>query len=139
MTNIWVVMSVLEMKIKGLGYDRFIGRVVSPDNTERYVSLNLKTLNGNYHTDFCWSYQDIGQALSWGNKIMLARGPGQLLQFKDEEGPIQLNRFEPFTPEQMAELRERFEADPEMQKYENPFENQPTLGEVVKSYLTKFI
>lgn len=96
------------------GAHLFVGRRVSSDKTEHFATLDYSGVTG--YSGLNQAYHTICDAVKKERTILLSKSPGN-----DE-----VTTYEPFRPKEMQELQRRFEADPEMEGYTNPFEYQPT-------------
>jgi hypothetical protein len=140
-----------------LGYDTFIGRTIFPDGREFFVTLDLHRGGSGSYTTIKQACGDLIYEVKEGKKVSLYHNPGKIGPITRNTGDVSNNlesllkklgaenlktienteeqtytlserTYEPFKPEQMAELKKMYDSEPEMKKYPSPFSNQITLN-----------
>lgn len=113
-------------KKKGLedyGFHLFIGREFFDNNQECFVTLDV--IGSISYTGLNQAFGDLCRAVKKGRKVLLTKNPGGYEHNPNDRLSNASRTYEPLEDEDLKMLRKRFESDPEMKSFENPFTYQP--------------
>lgn len=104
------------------GFHVFIGREEFADGDKNFVTLDV-TGSISYLT-LEQALDDLVSAVKKGRRVLLSKSPG-MWECPKSRPYLASRTYLPFHVLQMIELQQKFEYNPEMAEFENPFKYQP--------------
>jgi len=104
------------------GFHVFIGREIFDEGHECFVTLDVR--GGTSYTTLDQAVGDLFRAVEKGRKVLLSKSPGRWV-CPPNRPTLASRTYFPFNKFHIKEVKRKFEANPNMKNFDNPFNYQP--------------